>query len=87
MQNELRNEIEKGEIQVNIMAKVDRMNPNTTGEQISDALSALKGFAQSELNTPCSPVGWNESPTVQLSRKFSGILTRSVQQFQEKHHP
>jgi hypothetical protein len=52
MQNELRNEIEKGEIQVNIMAKVDRMNPNTTGEQISDALSALKGFAQSELNTP-----------------------------------
>lgn len=52
IQNELRNEIEKGEIQVNIMAKVDRMNPNTTGEQISDALSALKGFAQSELNTP-----------------------------------
>ncbi len=52
MQNELRDEIEKGEIQVNIMAKVDRMNPNTTGEQISDALSALKGFAQSELNTP-----------------------------------
>jgi hypothetical protein len=52
LQTELRNEIEKGEIQVNIMAKVDRMNPNTTGEQISDALSALKGFAQSELNTP-----------------------------------
>jgi len=52
LQNELRNEIEKGEIQVNIMAKVDRMNPNTTGEQISDALSALKGFAESELNTP-----------------------------------
>lgn len=52
IQNELRNEIEKGEIQVNIMAKVDRMNPNTTGEQISDALSALKGFAESELNTP-----------------------------------
>jgi hypothetical protein len=51
-QNELRSEIDKGEIQVNIMAKVDRMNPNTTGEQISDALSALKGFAESDLNTP-----------------------------------
>ena len=51
-QNELRDEIDKGEIQVNIMAKVDRMNPNTSGEQISDALSALKGFAESELNTP-----------------------------------
>jgi hypothetical protein len=52
LQSELRSEIEKGEIQVNIMAKVDRMNPNTSGEQISDALSALKGFAESELNTP-----------------------------------
>ena len=52
MQNELRNEIEKGEIQVNIMAKVDRMNHNTTGEQISDALSALKGFAESDINSP-----------------------------------
>ncbi|MFA6945271.1 MAG: hypothetical protein WC220_05145 [Pedobacter sp.] len=52
LQNELRNEMGKGEIQVNIMAKVDRMNPNTTSEQISDALSALKGFAESELNSP-----------------------------------
>lgn len=51
LQNELRNEIEKGEIQVNIMAKVDRMNPNINGEQISDALLALKGFVESDLKT------------------------------------
>lgn len=51
MQQELRNEIQKGEIQVNIMAKVDRMNPNTNGEQLSDSLMALKGFADSEVNS------------------------------------
>lgn len=49
LQDELRAEMQKGDIQVNIMAKVDRMNVN--GEQISDALTALKGFAESELNS------------------------------------
>jgi len=51
LQQELLNEMEKGEIQVNIMAKVDRMNPDTNGEQLSDSLSALKGFAESDINS------------------------------------
>jgi hypothetical protein len=51
LQQELLNEMEKGEIQVNIMAKVDRMNPDTNGEQLSDSLTALKGFAESEINS------------------------------------
>jgi hypothetical protein len=51
LQQALRNEIEKGEIQVNIMAKVDRMNPDTNGEQLSDSLTALKGFAESDINS------------------------------------
>ncbi|WP_395803991.1 hypothetical protein [Daejeonella sp.] len=51
LQQELRDEIQKGEIQVNIMAKVDRMNPDTNGEQLSDSLTALKGFAESEVNS------------------------------------
>jgi hypothetical protein len=51
LQQELLNEMEKGEIQVNIMAKVDRMNPDTNGEQLSDSLTALKGFAESDLNS------------------------------------
>ena len=51
LQDELRNEIEKGDIQVNIMAKVDRMNPDTNGEQLSDSLSALKGFAECDINS------------------------------------
>lgn len=51
LQQELLNEMQKGEIQVNIMAKVDRMNPDTNGEQLSDSLSALKGFAESDINS------------------------------------
>jgi hypothetical protein len=51
LQQELLNEMEKGEIQVNIMAKVDRMNPDTNGEQLSDSLTALKGFAESDVNS------------------------------------
>jgi len=51
LQQVLRNEMEKGEIQVNIMAKVDRMNPDTNGEQLSDSLTALKGFAESNINS------------------------------------
>lgn len=51
LEQELRNEMQKGEIQVNIMAKVDRMNPDTNGEQLSDSLTALKGFAESQVNS------------------------------------
>lgn len=51
LEQELRDEMQKGEIQVNIMAKVDRMNPDTNGEQLSDSLTALKGFAESEVNS------------------------------------
>ena len=51
LQNELRKEIQKGDIQVNIMAKVDRMNLSAPGDQISDALAGLKGFAESKLNS------------------------------------
>jgi hypothetical protein len=51
LQQELRDGIQKGEIQVNIMAKVDRLNPDTHGEQLSDSLTALKGFAESEINS------------------------------------
>jgi hypothetical protein len=55
MQNELRQNIQKGRIDVNIMSKVDKLNFNSKGEslgdQFSDALSALRGFAQSELHS------------------------------------
>lgn len=51
LQDDLRAEMPKGDIQINIMAKVDRMNVNAHGDQISDALTALKGFVESELSS------------------------------------
>ncbi|MFD0764350.1 hypothetical protein ACFQZI_05770 [Mucilaginibacter lutimaris] len=51
----LRNNITKGSIDVNIMAKVDKMNFNAdgnyTGDENTDALAALRGFAQSDLQS------------------------------------
>ena len=55
MQNELRRTMQKGAINVNIMSKVDKLNLNEDGgplgDQFSDALSALRGFAQSNLRS------------------------------------
>jgi hypothetical protein len=55
VENELRSIIEAGSIDVNIMAKVDKMNSDADGEllpaEYSDALSALRGYANSELNS------------------------------------
>jgi len=54
-QNDLRKEIKKGVINVNIMSKVDKLNLNKKGEslgdQYSDALSGLRGFAKSKLQS------------------------------------
>ncbi|WP_374166590.1 hypothetical protein [Arcticibacter sp. MXS-1] len=51
----LRAEMEKGAIDVNIMSKVDKMNYAANGELLgeenSDALAALRGFANSDLNS------------------------------------
>ncbi|RNL56073.1 hypothetical protein [Pedobacter jejuensis] len=52
-QNVLRNAMRLGSIDVNIMAKVDKMNYENgeyTGDLNTDALSALRGFAESDLS-------------------------------------
>ncbi|MDD4294918.1 MAG: hypothetical protein PHP69_05340 [Candidatus Omnitrophica bacterium] len=55
MQNKLREEIAPGSIDVNIMVKLDKDNCSFTGEKLpkefSDALSAVRGFAKSKLNS------------------------------------
>lgn len=51
---ELRNGIKAGEINVNIMSKVDKanyLNGVHTGDKNTDALSAIRGFANSCLNS------------------------------------
>lgn len=51
VQRQLKEKMYKGAIDVNIMAKVDKLNNPINGEeQLSDALASLQGFAQSKLN-------------------------------------
>jgi len=54
-ENALRRRMTKGAIDVNIMAKVDAMNfdknGNYTGDENTDALAALRGFAESDLDS------------------------------------
>jgi hypothetical protein len=54
-QNILRNYMVKGSIDVNIMAKVDKMNFSAdgeyTGDENTDALASLRGFAKSNLQS------------------------------------
>jgi hypothetical protein len=54
-QEVLRTRLTKGKIDVNIMAKVDKMNFDTngkyTGDENTDALAALRGFAKSNLRS------------------------------------
>ena len=53
LQEELRKEMRPGEIEVNIMTKVDKVNLKKDGTPIedgSDALTALKGYAESDLD-------------------------------------
>jgi len=54
-QNILKARMQKGAIDVNIMAKVDKLNFDAngdfSGDENSDALAALRGFAMSDLNS------------------------------------
>ncbi|GAB2635441.1 hypothetical protein [Belliella aquatica] len=54
VEQQLKNFIRPGNIDVNIMTKVDKLNYDVNGEELprefSDALSALRGFAESNLN-------------------------------------
>jgi len=52
LEEELKDRVVAGSADVNIMAKVDKMNYTVTGEESgSDALEALKGFADSRLES------------------------------------
>lgn len=55
LQAQLRNGVEAGTIDVNIMSKVDKANYSANGdylgEEYTDALSALRGFAASDLQS------------------------------------
>ncbi len=74
LQVALREEITPGRIDVNIMTKLDRPNVDRDGnplpEQFSDALSALRGFAQSTV-----------SSAIELSAGFNRRLYTYIEEF------
>lgn len=52
LESDLKSRMKKGAVDVNIMAKVDKLNYGEDGEAInSDALESLKGFADSRLES------------------------------------
>jgi len=78
VQEELRNKIRPGSIDMNIMTKVDRTNYDENGEplpsEFSDALAALRGFANSNLTS-----------SVVFSAGFNGRLYGYIEQFKDFH--
>ena len=55
LQQNLRASLRRGDVEVNIMSKVDKMNlgkdGSPLGDKFSDALCSLRGFAESKLNS------------------------------------
>lgn len=76
LEKELRNSVIPGEIDVNIMVKVDKINHDKTGaplpSEYSDALSAFRGFANSKL-----------SSSVVLSAGYNPRLYSYIEQFDD----
>ncbi len=76
LENELRSRIVPGRIDVNIMTKLDRPNVDREGnplpEQFSDALAALRGFAQSALHA-----------AIELSAGFNRRLYTYIEEFND----
>lgn len=78
VQDELRQKIQPGSIDLNIMTKVDRANCDKNGNPLpseySDALAALRGFANSDLTS-----------SIVFSAGFNGRLYSYVEQFRDFH--
>jgi hypothetical protein len=70
LKNELRGKIVAGSIDVNIMTKLDRLHPGKNNEnppaEFSDALSSLRGFVKSDLNSSVVLSAGLNPPFVQL---------------------
>lgn len=78
LQMELRSRIKPGSIDLNIMTKLDRTNYDLQGNPLpseyTDALAALRGFANSNL-----------SSAIVFSAGFNGRLYGYVEQFKDFH--
>ncbi|GKT10043.1 hypothetical protein [Desulforhabdus sp. TSK] len=78
VQEELREKIRPGSIDVNIMTKLDRTNFDSNGEplpgEFTDALAALRGYANSRLHS-----------SIIFSAGFNGRLYSYAENFEDFH--
>jgi len=82
LERELTARMRPGSIDVNIMVRIDRLNPlassHSNGEVVSDAKAALKGYANSMLNSSIVfSAGINTSLFAYMT-KFSGFYRNEI---------
>lgn len=88
LQKALRERIVPGEIDVNIMTKLDRLPPSKSGQpfppEFSDALSSLRGFVKSDLNSSVVLSAGLNSRLFNYMAQFPEFLPDSEGHFRKK---
>lgn len=87
-QDRLRQRMRKGNIDVNIMAKVDKLNFDKDGtylgDENTDALAALKAFAESELKASVVLSAGMNPRLYSYIEKFEGFIPDSEGEFDKR---
>lgn len=88
LENELRSQMVKGAIDVNIMSKVDKLNTDVHGvtlpDQFSDASASLRGFANSTLSSGVVLSAGMNPRLYQYLENFEDFYPGSDGQFRKK---
>jgi len=88
LEDELRAKIVAGSIDVNIMTKIDRLHPGKNNEkppvEFSDALSSLRGFVKSDLNSSVVLSAGLNSRLFSYMAQFKEFLPDENGDFQKK---
>jgi len=88
LEKELRAKIVAGSIDVNIMTKIDRVHPGKNGEkppaEFSDALSSLRGFVKSDVNSSVVLSAGLNSRLFSYMAQFTEFLPDEYGNFRKK---
>ena len=88
LQNELRANIVAGSIDVNIMTKIDRLHPGKNNKkppaEFSDALSSLRGFVKSDLNSSVVLSAGLNSRLFSYMAQFTEFLPDALGNFRKR---
>ena len=90
LQDELRARVTPGGIDVNIMTKLDRVRlrgGKAVGPLFTDALSALRGYANSRVSSSIVLSAGTEPPALQLPARVRRLPARRGRRVAQAHHP